>query len=61
VLSGLSLKLYTAERSAGALNLFGYQPGTWDVEAETIGTVLAAHAPRRSSPVRRNANCKPPS
>jgi GAF domain-containing protein len=44
VLSGLSFKLYTAERSAGALNLFGFQPGTWDTEAETIGSVLAAHA-----------------
>lgn len=44
VLSGLSFKLYTADRTAGALNLFGFQPNVWDVEAETIGTVLAAHA-----------------
>nr|WP_234801967.1 GAF and ANTAR domain-containing protein [Mycolicibacterium conceptionense] len=44
VLSGLSLKLYTANRTAGALNLFGFQPRVWDSEAETIGTVLAAHA-----------------
>lgn len=44
VLSGLSLKLYTADRTAGALNLFGFQPRVWDSEAETIGTVLAAHA-----------------
>ncbi|CRZ18198.1 GAF and ANTAR domain-containing protein [Mycolicibacterium neworleansense] len=44
VLSGLSLKLYTADRTAGALNLFGFQPRAWDSEAETIGTVLAAHA-----------------
>ncbi|MBO0680323.1 GAF and ANTAR domain-containing protein [Mycolicibacterium sp. S2-37] len=44
VMSGLSFKLYTADRTAGALNLFGFQPRTWDVEAETIGTVLAAHA-----------------
>lgn len=44
VLSGLSFKLYTAERTAGALNLFGFQPRNWDGEAETIGTVLAAHA-----------------
>lgn len=44
VLSGLSFKLYTAERTAGALNLFGFQPRAWDSEAETIGTVLAAHA-----------------
>ena len=44
VLSGLSFKLYTAERTAGALNLFGFQPREWDGEAETVGTVLAAHA-----------------
>jgi GAF domain-containing protein len=44
VLSGLSFKLYTAERTAGALNLFGFQPREWDSDAETIGTVLAAHA-----------------
>jgi AmiR/NasT family two-component response regulator len=24
--------------------LFGFQPNTWSTEAETIGTVLAAHA-----------------
>jgi GAF domain-containing protein len=44
VLSGLSFKLYTADRTAGALNLFGFEPNRWDGEAETIGTVLAAHA-----------------
>jgi GAF domain-containing protein len=44
VLSGLSLKLYTADRTAGALNFFGFQPCVWDTEAQTIGTVLAAHA-----------------
>lgn len=44
VLSGLSFKLYTAERTAGALNLFGFEPRVWDSEAETTGTVLAAHA-----------------
>ncbi len=44
VLSALSFKLYTADRTAGALNLFGYEPNLWDTEAETIGTVLAAHA-----------------
>jgi len=44
LLSALSLKLYTADRTAGALNLFGYKPNLWDTEAETIGMVLAAHA-----------------
>ena len=44
VLSGLSFKLFTAERAAGALNLFGFEAQAWDADAETIGTVLAAHA-----------------
>ncbi|SEH64784.1 GAF domain-containing protein [Mycolicibacterium rutilum] len=44
VLSGLSVKLYTAERTAGALNMFGSQPNAFDAEDETIGAVLAAHA-----------------
>ncbi len=44
LLSALSLKLYTADRTAGALNLFGYEPRLWNSEAETIGMVLAAHA-----------------
>jgi GAF domain-containing protein len=44
VLSGLSLKLYTADRTAGALNLFSFQPHAFDAEDETTGVVLAAHA-----------------
>ncbi|MDT5101047.1 MAG: hypothetical protein QOC76_4784 [Mycobacterium sp.] len=44
VLSGLSLKLYTASRTAGALNLFAVRPNAFDAADETIGTVLAAHA-----------------
>ena len=44
VLSGLSFKLYTGDRTAGALNLFGFQPRKWDVEAESIGSILSAHA-----------------
>lgn len=44
VFSALSFKLYTADRTAGALNLFGFQPNLWDSEAETVGMVLAAHA-----------------
>ena len=43
VLSSLSFKLYTAERTAGALNLFSFT-AVWDTEAETIGSVFAAHA-----------------
>lgn len=44
VLSSLSFKLYTADRTAGALNLFSFRPGVWDTEAETTGSVFAAHA-----------------
>ncbi len=44
VLSGISFKLFTADRTAGALNLFGYQPHTWSTEDLVTGGVLAAHA-----------------
>ncbi|MGW0160197.1 GAF and ANTAR domain-containing protein [Mycobacterium sp. NPDC003323] len=44
VLSGLSFKLYTANRTAGALNLFSHHPNVWSAKAETTGMVLAAHA-----------------
>ena len=44
VFSGLSFKLYTSDRTAGALNLFSFKPSAFDAEAETIGAVLAAHA-----------------
>jgi GAF domain-containing protein len=44
VLSALSFKLYTSDRTAGALNLFSFKPNAFDAEAETIGAVLAAHA-----------------
>ena len=43
VLSGLSFKLYTADRTAGALNLFSFQPKAFDAEDETTGVVLASH------------------
>jgi GAF domain-containing protein len=44
VLSGLSIKLYTAERTAGALNMFAFKTHAFDAEDETTGVVLAAHA-----------------
>jgi GAF domain-containing protein len=44
VLSGLSFKLYTADRTAGALNVFSHQSDAWDTDAETTGAILAAHA-----------------
>ncbi|WP_159230453.1 GAF and ANTAR domain-containing protein [Mycolicibacterium vanbaalenii] len=44
VLSGLSFKLYTSSQTAGALNLFAFEPNVFNAEAETIGAVLAAHA-----------------
>jgi hypothetical protein len=43
VYSGLSFKLYTADRTAGALNLFAFEPNVFNSEAEAIGSVLAAH------------------
>src|ERR1700742_2888460 len=43
VLSGLSFKLYTADRTAGALNLFSSRANVWDTDAGTTGAVLAAH------------------
>lgn len=44
VLSGLSFKLYTADRTAGALNVFGYAPRAWSDEELLTGNVLSAHA-----------------
>lgn len=44
VRSGLSFKLYTGDRTAGALNLFSMRPHAFDGESEAIGSVLAAHA-----------------
>lgn len=44
ILSGLSFKLYTSDRTAGALNLFSFKPSAFDAEDETTGVVLAAHA-----------------
>jgi GAF domain-containing protein len=44
VMSGVSFKLYTANRTAGALNLFSFKPNAFDGESETFGVVLAAHA-----------------
>lgn len=44
VLSGMSFKMFTAERTAGALNLFGFRPRAWDDNDIATGGVLAAHA-----------------
>ncbi|HEX2213969.1 MAG TPA: GAF and ANTAR domain-containing protein [Mycobacterium sp.] len=44
VLSGVSFKLYTSSRTAGALNLFAFKPNAFSSTDETIGVVLAAHA-----------------
>jgi GAF domain-containing protein len=44
VLSALSFKLYTSDRTAGALNLFSFKVNAFDAEDETTGVVLAAHA-----------------
>ena len=42
--SSISFKLYTGERTAGALNVFSRKPHSFDADAEVIGTILAAHA-----------------
>jgi GAF domain-containing protein len=42
--SALSFKLYTTQRNAGALNIFGYEPKAFGPEDEAVGSVLAAHA-----------------
>jgi GAF domain-containing protein len=44
VRSGLSFKLYTSKNTAGALNLFAFEPNVFDSQSEAIGSVLAAHA-----------------
>ena len=44
VRSCLSFKLYAGERTAGALNVFGWQPNAFTAESEALGSVLAAHA-----------------
>jgi GAF domain-containing protein len=44
VRSGLSFKLYTSKTTAGALNLFAFEPNMFDSQSEAIGSVLAAHA-----------------
>ncbi len=42
--SALSFKLYTTQRNAGALNIFGFEPQAFSAEDEAVGSVLAAHA-----------------
>jgi GAF domain-containing protein len=44
VRSSISFKLYTGERTAGALNVFSRKPHSFDTDAEVIGSILAAHA-----------------
>jgi GAF domain-containing protein len=44
VRSGISFKLYTGDRTAGALNVFSRKPNSFGTDAEVIGSILAAHA-----------------
>ena len=44
VRSALSFKLYTTQRNAGALNIFGMEPDAFGPDDEAVGQVLAAHA-----------------
>ncbi len=59
VLSGLSFKLYTADRTAGALNVFSHQADVWDTDAETTGAILAAHAATAILAQRQGEQLKP--
>lgn len=42
--SMMSFQLFTHDSRAGALNLYGYQPDSFDFDAEAIGAMLATHA-----------------
>ena len=44
VRSSISFKLYTGDRTAGALNVFSQRPHSFDADSEIIGSILAAHA-----------------
>jgi GAF domain-containing protein len=44
VRSSISFKLYTGDRTAGALNVFSLRPNAFDADSEIIGSILAAHA-----------------
>jgi GAF domain-containing protein len=44
VRSSISFKLYTGDRTAGALNVFSRRPNSFDADCEVIGSILAAHA-----------------
>jgi hypothetical protein len=44
IFSSLSFKLYTADRTAGALDLFSSKPAAWTGQDGTFGAILAAHA-----------------
>jgi GAF domain-containing protein len=44
VRSSISFKLYTGDRTAGALNVFSRSPHSFDADSEMIGSILAAHA-----------------
>ena len=58
VLSGLSFKLYTADRTAGALNLFAFKPNAFDGEDETDRRPSLPRTPRRRSwPAARASSC----
>jgi hypothetical protein len=44
VLSVMSFRLYTHAADSGALNLFGFAPGSFAAEPEAVGAMLATHA-----------------
>jgi transcriptional regulator with GAF, ATPase, and Fis domain len=44
VVSVMSFRLYTQGTDSGALNLFGFQPGSFTAEPEAVGAMLATQA-----------------
>lgn len=44
VRSSISFKLYTGDRTAGALNVFSRHPNNFGADSEVIGSILAGHA-----------------
>ena len=61
VLSGLSVKLYTADRTAGALNLFSFNARTLSTARTRPSRLCSPHTPRRRSwPAAKASSCSRP-
>jgi Protein of unknown function (DUF3349)/GAF domain/ANTAR domain len=58
--SCLSFKLYSADRTAATMNIFGFGADVWDDDAEMIGATLAAHAAAAISASRWGSDMQTP-